>query len=296
MTNAIMIEKHPLKGIWLCMVAYLFASLIGICVKSMTTEVPLTVILFYQNIVCLLLLIPEIRKNGIIQLKTNNVTDYVVRIISGIGCSLTLFYVIRFIPISEALLYQYSAPLWIPFIMMIWLGVRLKKDIWYGIIIGFIGIIFILRPNASQAQLISLIGILCGIFQGISVVSVRRLSLKEPAFRILFYNFFFGTLIFFPFVLSSDVLLQSRDYLLLLGVGLITYLAQRFFTLSFQYANATTLGPICYTAILFSGLLGWLIWNEVIETITLFGMMLVIFGCLLSIKMSSNSKNTILIK
>ncbi len=156
----IMIEKHPLKGIWLCLVAYLFASLIGICVKSMTTQVPLTVILCYQNIVCLVLLIPTIFKNGINQLNTNNVIDYVVRIVSGIGCSLTLFYVIRFVPISEALLYQYSAPLWIPFIMMIRLGVRLEKNIWYGIIIGFIGIIFILKPNAPQAQLVSLIGVL----------------------------------------------------------------------------------------------------------------------------------------
>jgi len=286
----IMIEKSPIRGVFLCVLAYFFASLIGIGVKSLTIAAPLTVILFYQNLICLLLLLPAIFKNGIGYFKTTNLSDYVVRIGSGIGCSLTLFYVIRFMPISEALVYQYSAPLWIPFIMSIWLGTNLKKNVWYGIILGFVGILFILKPDAPHLQLVSLIGIICGIFQGISVVSVRKLSLREPMKRILFYNFLVGTLISLPFVFISSASFQFNDYLILIGIGVVTYIAQHFFTLSFQYANAITLAPICYTAILFSGLLGWLIWDETIVVKTLIGMIMVVSGCLLSIKVNSRSK------
>jgi len=287
---AIMIEKSAAKGIFLCIVGYFFASMIGVGVKLMTAAVPLTVILFYQNLICLLLLLPSIYKSGIGNLKTVNVSDYVVRIGSGVGCSLALFYAIRFMPISEALVYQYSAPLWIPFIMSIWLKVELNKNVWYGILLGFVGMLLILKPDAPHLQLVSLVGVVCGIFQGISVVSVRKLSLSEPTQRILFYNFLVGTIIALPFVWVDHTYFGQVDYLILLGIGVTTYLAQRFFTLSFQYANATTLAPMCYMAILFSGLFGWLIWHEVIVTKTLIGMVMVIVGCVLSIRANSRSR------
>ena len=282
-------EKNPMKGIGLCLIAYSFISLIGLSEKAISPAVPLSVILFFQNAICLLLILPGAFKQGLKVTQTQHINTYIIRILSGLGCYATLFYIIRLIPISEALLYQYSASLWIPFIMLAWLNVRMPKNLWYGILLGFAGLLFILKPDASLVGMVSFLGILCGILQAVSVIAIRILTLSEPTGRLLFYNFLVCTLIMLPLALMHGTVPSLHDSFFLVGVGLSSYLAQQFATIAFKYANATTLAPICYTSIVFTGILGWVFWQEVPETLTFLGMALVIVGCVLSLYMSNKN-------
>src|SRR5262249_25997996 len=106
----------------------------------------------------------------------------------------------------------------------------------------------------------------------------------------LFYTFLIGTLLTGVLVLKNWSPLTLKDCLFLLGVGVSTYLAQKFVTLSLHYANATTLAPITYVSILFTGLFGWLIWDEIPAKITLIGMTLVIAGCMLTVLFNRSTK------
>lgn len=278
---AIAMEINPLKGIIICLIGYFFVALIGICEKSISSDTSLSVILFFQNIICFLLVVIELMPNKLKSLKTNQIGTYIIRITSGIGCYAILFYIIRYIPISEAFLYQYSASLWIPFIMLFWLNVNMEKNLWSGIIIGFIGIVIILKPNKETLGLISIAGIFCGILQAISMVAIRKLSITEPSGRILFYYFLVGTICSLLLIMTNWQL-EQKDLFWLLGVGISTYLAQKFLTVSLKYANTTTLAPICYSSILFSGFFAWIFWYEIPDRWTLLGMFLVIAGCLSS--------------
>ncbi len=287
--HAIEIEKHPLKGILICLLSYFFISFTSMCGKMLSSTISVQMILFAQNIICLLLIVPELLKNKINLLKLQHPGTYFVRIVSGLGCYAALFYILRFVPVSEALIYQYSASLWIPFIMFFWWKVRMPKKMWLGILVGFIGIVLILKPSMSSMGMISMVGILCAILQGISVVAIRKLSISEPTLRILFYYFLVGTITTCPFVVMYGSPISVRDLLGLLGIGFSTYVAQKLFTTACRYANATTLAPICYTSILFTGIFGWIFWDEIPESVTLLGMFLVVFGCILSILMSKTS-------
>jgi drug/metabolite transporter (DMT)-like permease len=279
-------EANAFKGILICLVGYFFVSLIGICEKSISHTVTVPTILFFQSAVCLFLTIPKLLKDNFQSLKPNHINTYLVRIISGLGCFATLFYIIRYIPISEALLYQYSASLWIPFIMVMWLGVHMPRKLWIGIMIGFLGIVLILRPSKSLISVISIVGILCGILQGISMVAIRKLSVTEPILRMVFYYFLVSTLVITPFAMQSWTPIGLTDCILLIGVGVSTYIGQILLIISLRYAHPSTLAPICYTSILYSGLLGWLFWHEAPTTLTVIGMILVISGCLLTLYMS----------
>lgn len=282
----VLTENKPLKGILFCLISYFFISLIGICKKSITFDISIPIILFFQNIICFALMMPHLFKGQVGWIPKQQLGTYFIRIASGLACYASLFIIIRFIPISEALIYQYSASLWIPFIMLLWLRERMEKKLWWGIVIGFIGILFILRPDSSLLSMIAILGIACGLLQGLSMVAVRKLAITEPTVRILFYYFLVGTLIFFPWAIMRWPTISLNNFIFLVGVGLSTYLAQKFFAISLRFATPTVLAPICYTCILYSGFLGWLFWNEIPEAITLGGMALIIFGCLLTIFMS----------
>lgn len=283
-------ERDPLKGMLICLAAYFFVALVGIFEKPIKTEVPIITILFFQSFICLLLIIPESLKKSRELFKVQQPFTYLVRIFTGVACYGVLFYLIRFMPISEAFLYQYSGSLWIPFIMFFWLNVRMERKLWWGIILGFIGVALMLKPGTAMFSVIAFLGILCAILQAISVVAVRKLSVTEPIFRVLFYYFLIGTLITGIMAIKHWVPLTLKDLLFLFGVGVNTYIAQKLVALSLKYAHASTLAPITYVSILFTGFFGWWFWYEIPSKITLLGMVLVITGCLLTILMNRKTK------
>ena len=276
--NALHKEIDIVKGILISLLGYFFVALMGTTGKAVLHSIPIMTILFFQNLVCLVLISPTIIKGGLKNLGTQHPGLYVIRIISGLACYVALFYTIKYMPLAQALLFQYSSSLWIPFIALIWLKIRILPNLWWGIIIGFIGITLILKPTAEMVEPIILVGILCGLLQAISIVAIRKLSSTEPASRILFYYFLSLVLVTSPFALKEWSPIQPDDFLLLITLGVFTYLSQKCITVSLAYAKSSTLAPIAYTSILFSGILGWLIWNEIPSPTSFIGMLLVIVG------------------
>lgn len=275
-------ETHPTRGVVFCLISYFFISLVGIFEKSISHTLSISVILFFQSCTCLFLNLFDLLKSDIKSLKPEQPIAYIIRIGAGLGCYATLFFIIRFMPISQAMLYQYSASLWIPFIMLIWLQVRMPRKLWVGIVVGFLGMILILKPDQSMLSMVSFVGILCGVLQGISVVAIRKLS-NEPILRVLFYNFLVTMLITGSFTIKYWTPIEIKDLYYCVGVGIATYLGQKFFAYSSNFAHPTTLAPICYTSILYSGLLAWILWQEVPDGATLAGMFLVVVGCILTV-------------
>lgn len=280
------IEVNPMLGIGLCMLAYFFVTMFGLCEKLISHSVTVPTIIFCQNLICLVLLIPQLMKSGIQTLATRYWQLYVIRIATGLGCYAALFFLLRKIPISEAFLYQYSASLWIPFVMLIWLGLPIKKEVWYGIVIGFVGICLILKPSNTTIGFISVVGLICSLFQAVSVVAIRRLTAVEPIARILFYYFLTTTVIAGIVAFRHGVSIQASDIKWLAGVGVFAFLGQQFLAASLKYANASTLAPICYTTLLYSGIFDWVIWHEVPDRTTLLGMILVMTGCLITLTLN----------
>lgn len=274
------LETQPIKGILICILAYLFVSFIGVFKKLLVAPVPLIIILFFQSVTCFTLILPEAIKKGIKPIPKAHAITYTIRILTGLGCYLTLFYLIKYIPISQAFLYQYSASLWIPFIALMWLKKAMPKDLWVGIVIGFIGMIFILQPGHGFISLVSIMGIICGILQAISVIAIRKLSATESTQNILFYYFLVGSLLTGLLSINHWVPLSLYDITKLILIGVCTYCAQKLVAISLSYATAATLASICYISLLFSGLLGWLIWHEIPDQTSLIGMTLVITGCI----------------
>jgi len=279
-------ESNPLLGIFLCLIAYLFVTLFGLCEKLISHKVSVPAILFCQNMICLVLVIPQLMRSGVATLLTPNWQLYIIRIGSGLSCYAGLFYLLRHLPIAEAFLYQYSASLWIPFVMLVWLNVPIKRDIWYGIVIGFVGICFILKPSNEVLGIISIAGLLCSIAQAISVVAIRQLTSVEPIARILFYYFLTTALISGVVAFRHGINIPSYDIKWLAGVGVFAFLAQQFLAASLKYASAATLAPICYTTLLYSSIFDWVIWHQVPDVNTVCGMMLVVTGCLITLGLS----------
>lgn len=185
------------------------------------------------------------------------------------------FYVIAHLRLSEAFLLMATAPLFIPIIAYIWIGEPVERKVRGAIIIGFIGIILILKPGIGMFQSIAFIGLGAGLLGALAMVSIRRMSASEPTIRIVFYFTVFGTIVSaVPLIWSWQA--PAPEIWWLLGLmGLLAAVGQFLLTKGYSLAPAAQVGPFTYGNVVFATFLGWVCWGEGLDSLTWIGAFLI---------------------
>lgn len=202
--------------------------------------------------------------SGLWALATRRAGDHAIRSVSGI-VSLALFYfAITRIPIADATAIAYAAPIFIAVLSIFLLGEVIGPRRWAAVIIGFVGVLLIARPQGDHWD----IGLLAalGSAAGGAMVAVwlRKLSSSEQSVTIGIYYNGFGSLVCLAWVLASGWLTpRADDVLLLIAFALGCGLQQWFLTISFRYAQASLLAPFEYLAMVFAAIVGYVFWAEV---------------------------------
>ena len=276
-------KKNLLFGSFVCIAGFFFGAATGACTKAISHHVPLFLILFSQYAIGLVLNLPQVFGRGISQLKTKKPALQLLRDATGFTSYLLLFAALRTTSLVDAMLLSYTEPLWIPLIAWVWPGVKMRGSIWWGIAIGFLGVLLILQPNGKGLDWGALLAALSGFSAGIMFIAIHLLSATEPTWRTVFYNSLFGALASAPFAFLHLPVLSPFDWLCLFGVGIFNFSYQFLITYSFKHGDATTLGSLAYTVVFFSGLFGWIFWREIPNFVSFIGMALVILGSILSV-------------
>ena len=77
---------------------------------------------------------------------------------------------------------------------------------------------------------------------------------------------------------------DSQEWLFLGGIGLMMAASQLLIILAYKHATAGRIAPFNYTVVIFSGLIGWMVWNNTPDLLSLAGVLLVTAGGVLSTK------------
>jgi drug/metabolite transporter (DMT)-like permease len=274
-------KSNLVLGAFYVVLCYFFLSLFSACVKVASATVSTFTVLFFQNSLCFLLNLPKSLREG---LKTEHLYLHLTRDVCGFVSYFLFVLALGQIPLANAVLLSNSAPLWIPFIIWIWFKKKVPPYLWLSLIIGFIGVIFILKPTAHIIDFSALYALFSGIFLGVAMVAIRRLTHTEPSSRILFYYFLLGTVVSLPGAIIDfhNAFKTPVLYFLLSAAGFF-YLVQMFIILGFKKGKASTLSPIAYTAVLFSAVLDRIFWHKIPDFWSLIGMILIILGGIISV-------------
>jgi drug/metabolite transporter (DMT)-like permease len=131
-----------------------------------------------------------------------------------------------------------------------------------------------------------LVAISAALFSAFALVSVNQLSKTEPARRILFYYFLFSSIAAAPFAIWKWKNPTSQEWLCLAGIGLMMSMSQMLIILAYQRAAPSQIAPFNYSVVIFSGLIGWIVWHNAPGMLALAGVLLVTAGGVLSTKFS----------
>ena len=276
-------KQNLLLGILITILAYFCFSISSGLVKGLNGNIPAIEIVFFQNLVGLICIIPYSLKEKTFSFKDNYWSFHLLRDICGTLSYFAYFFAIKAINLVDATALAYTAPFFTPLISKILLGGKLEKDVWWAIILGFLGIAFILKPGEHIFHFGSIIGISAGIFTSIALVSIRFLNKKhESLSRTLFYYFFIGTILTGPFLFFSWNMPTLYELFFLIGIGLAIVIGQFLLTIAYRHGTAAFLSPLCYFMIIFTGLISWIFFHHAPGWLTLIGTALIICGGTLS--------------
>jgi drug/metabolite transporter (DMT)-like permease len=258
----------------------LFALMSG-GVKLLAGTQPNAVIVFFRNAFALAAFLPWILHRGIGTLHTKVPQFHLLRSLAGLSAMYCFFFAIGRLELAGAVLLNYTLPLFMPLIAWVWLKEPVTRTIGLAVGLGFIGVLFVVKPGTSVFQSAALVGLAAGILGALAQVTIRRLTRTEPAFRIVFYFSLITTVVSAVPVPWHRLQLSWRDLALLAVIGVLAAAAQILLTRGYASAPAASVGPFIYSTVIFAGTLDWLFWNHVPGFTSLLGMILICLGGIL---------------
>jgi drug/metabolite transporter (DMT)-like permease len=280
-----MSTDNPVRGALLVSGAALMFASMGGLIRVASAQMPNEQVVFFRNLFGLLVLVPILwQRGGRIELKTAHPGLHLVRSLFGLAAMYCFFHALSVLPLADAVLLNFTAPLFIPFVAMLWLGEGVSGRLWAAIVIGFSGVLLILKPGSGLYGGAALIGLASGAFAAVAMVSLRKLSATEPPLRVVVYYGVICTLVSCVPMLLSWQAVEPRLLLMLAAAGGFATMGQYLLSRGYGCAPAAQIAPFTYTSVVFAAVYGWLFWQELPGWTSAAGTLLVVVAGVLAMR------------
>ena len=270
-------SERILAGIGLVLVAVACFATLDTTTKLSIATVPILMSLWFryafQAVATTLVLLP---RYGIAVLRTEHPRYQLLRGSLLLASSTLAFLSLRYMPLAEFTSIVLIAPL----VVTLLAATTLKEEVsplrWALVSGGFVGTVVILRPGGTAFSWAMLLPLGLVLTNAWFQVLTSRLARTEKPLTMHFYTGWVGTLIAtiaLPFVWTA--LAGWHEWALLCLMGFMATVGHFLLILAYQRAPASTLTPFLYAQIAFAMLGGWLVFAQVPDRISLFGMALI---------------------
>jgi len=237
---------------------------LDLCAKWLLADYSLPQFVFLRSIFGVSFFLLTARfYGGFGSLKTKRWKWHLFRTLLATGAMFGFFYGLSRMPLVNALTIAFTAPLFVTGLSVPFLGEHVGWRRWMAVIIGFIGVLIVLRPGTGMftpAAIGVIIAALC--YAGLALTA-RKLAATESSFSLAVY------VVTGPFLVSSTMIAgnftapDANGWLLFIMAGLCSALAWVGIVGGYRRAPPAMLAPFEYTALIGAAIAGYLIWDEV---------------------------------
>jgi drug/metabolite transporter (DMT)-like permease len=276
------ITEHPKNGIlFICAAVFLFASSDALS-KYLTNFYPVVMVLWVRYVVHVLLILAALRPSSIKTLATTqNPKLQIIRGLCMANTNLMFISALHYIPLAEGTAIIYLSPLLVTAMSGPLLGEHITRMQWFAVAIGFVGVLFIVRPGGSMFHPIALLALGAAFSFSLYQIITRKLNHTDKS---SITNFISGlicvlvTTLLLPFFWKTPT---PYFALLMVLLGISAVVSHLLMTKAYQYAKPSTLAPFSYTQLLFAGLIGYLFFDQIPDLTGFVGMLVIVAGGLL---------------
>lgn len=268
-------------GVKYMLLATFFFALMNVLVK-MLPNIPAVEIVFFRSIVSLVLSYGFLKYQNV-YIWGNNKRILLFRGISGAFSLILYFSTLQLIPLASAVTIQFLSPIFSSILGIYIVKERVSPWQWIFYLLAFAGVVMVKGFDPRITPQLFMIGIFSAFFAGLAYNFIRKLKMSEHPLVIVFY---------FPLVTLPVTGLISyfdwatpigMDWLILLGVGVFTQIAQYFMTKAYQAEELSKIASLKYLGLIYALGFGFVFFKETFNLMTYSGMSIMILGVILNV-------------
>ncbi|WP_119460688.1 DMT family transporter [Rhodospirillaceae bacterium SYSU D60014] len=250
-----------MAALWMTGAALFFAGLSGV-IRHLTHEMHPFEVAFFRNLFGLAFLLPWLWRAGLGALRTERLGLYVWRAVIGLTAMLTSFSALALLPFAQAVAISFAAPMFATIGAALILREVVRARRWTATVIGFAGVLIILRPGTEGLTVGAALALLSAAISAVSVLIIKHLSRTESSNAIATYM----VLLMTPMSLLPALLVWTWPepdlWWLLVGMGALGTLGHLCYIRAFALADASAVMPYDYTRLVFASIIGYFAFAE----------------------------------
>jgi drug/metabolite transporter (DMT)-like permease len=238
--------------------AAFFFALMATFVQVASERLSAAMVVFARNFLGLLFIAPLALRTGWQALRTRRLPEHLGRTAAGLASMYCFFHAIHRLTLADAVLLQFTVPLFLPLVEAVWLRQPVDRRVWGPLLLGFLGVMFVLKPSRDLFQPAALVGVGAGLLSAVAQTGIRRMTSTEPTTRIIFYFSFFSTLVSAGPAAVAWLRPGAAELGVLLLLGACATVGQLAMTRAYAQAPAAQVGAFVYASVPFAMLFDWL--------------------------------------
>ena len=256
-------SNQQLLAIALACIGFALFAVMSAMAKHLGDDFSTPQIIFFRSLFAFLPLVFVVYGTRIgALLRTHRLGLMLARAMTGLFAMLFFFAGVTVLPLAEVVALAFSAPIITTVMGTLFLGEKVGVHRWSAVVIGLVGVLVIVRPGTDLFTFWSFLPLASAVFYSVGVIIVRTLSKTESAASIVFY------LSVVSLVASGAIMpvyWQQPDavqFMWLAAMGITGGVMQLCTANAIRRAEVTILAPFEYTSLLWSALLGYVLWDE----------------------------------
>jgi len=265
-----------LRGIACMLVSGVFLTTTDSLSKWLVPHYPVGEILFVQGTLIALLMAGWMRLRGEHLLRVVRWRSHLLRgLMYAIG-SFAFVYALRFLPLAEVVAITFAGPLFMTLFGRILLHEHVGIHRLGAVVVGFIGILIVIRPGTSAMQLAALLPLIVALADTFRDLITRTLTRDESSLRIILTTAVILALAGGTTVVGGWNAIRSVD-MVWFGCSAVCFVVAHYFMVeAFRHAQVVVIAPFRYFLIVWATISGFLFWGEVPDDAVFVGVAVVI--------------------
>ena len=271
-TKSQVLIDRPLVAMGLFSLAMMIFSSTDGAAKYLSSEIAPQQIIFLRYVIVLtLILLFSIYQGRRNLFKTEQPKLQILRGLCMAFSGLLIYFGLKHLPLELCAAISFVSPLFVTALSIPLLGERVGLRRWIAVLIGLLSVLIILRPGGASFQLAMLLPLGASLCWATGLTLTRLMRDREQALPVLAWSSLVGVVVLAPLVWSVWLTPNASQWTILILLGVFNGLGQYLVIRAFMLASASLLAPFSYSLIIWSMLIGLVVFNSFPDTITLVG-------------------------
>jgi drug/metabolite transporter (DMT)-like permease len=254
------------------------------CGREATRELPVNMLMFFRSAIGMVILLPIVAWSGFGKIQTGQLVRHGVRSCFHFAAQFGWFLALTLIPLAQVVSIEFTMPIWAAVIASFYLGEKISAMRVVAIVLGFIGVLVIVRPGMATVSPGQLLALASAFGFAASVVITKRLLEQDSAFTVLFY------MIGVQLVLGGIIAMffwqwpNAQAWPFVIGAGVAGLTSHYSLARALVLSDSATIAQMDFARVPLTAMLGFLVYHEKIGIFLVIGAGLIISGNMINLR------------